>query len=142
MEKIIGELIELHTQQHLPAHSQKVGKELDSTYVCTRLSHHLIWVQTPRMVQWPQGTLSLNVQACMFTLVATSVPSECVFSTTGNVITDKRNRLTSEHAELLIFLFKIRTYRVNAVKLRMHGPHLPTFALAVILRYTLYTYII
>ena len=31
--------------------------------------------------------------------VATSVPSERLFSTTGNEITDKRNRLTSEHAD-------------------------------------------
>ena len=29
VENIIGELFELHTQQHLPAHSQKVEKELD-----------------------------------------------------------------------------------------------------------------
>ena len=42
----------------------------------------------------------------MFSFVATSVPSERLFSTTGNVITDKRNRLTSEHADQLIFLFE------------------------------------
>ena len=29
LENIIGELFELHTQQHLPSHSQKVENELD-----------------------------------------------------------------------------------------------------------------
>ena len=29
VENVIGELFELHTQQHLPSHSQKVEKELD-----------------------------------------------------------------------------------------------------------------
>ena len=44
----------------------------------------------------------------MFSFVATSAPSERLFSTTGNVITDKRNRLTSEHADQLIFLFALK----------------------------------
>ena len=40
-----------------------------------------------------------------FGYVATSVPSEhLIFSSAGNVITEKRNCLTSEHADQLIFL--------------------------------------
>ena len=40
---------------------------------------------------------------------ATSVPSERLFSTAGEIITERRNRLLSEHAETLIFLnFNLR----------------------------------
>ena len=35
---------------------------------------------------------------------ATSVKSEEIFSTAGNVLTDKRNRLTPEHVNMLFFL--------------------------------------
>ena len=38
--------------------------------------------------------------------VATTVASERLFSSAGNVITEQRNRLTSEHADQLIFLFE------------------------------------
>lgn len=38
------------------------------------------------------------------TIQATSVPSERVFSTAGNVINKKRNRLSDKHASLLILL--------------------------------------
>ena len=39
-------------------------------------------------------------------LVATSVPSERLFSISGNVITSERSCLTAEHADELIFLFE------------------------------------
>ena len=35
---------------------------------------------------------------------ATSVPSESLFSTLGNVVVDKHNHLTPEHADKLIFI--------------------------------------
>jgi hypothetical protein len=35
---------------------------------------------------------------------ATSIPSERIFSSAGNTITEKRNRLTPEHAAEIIFL--------------------------------------
>ena len=41
-----------------------------------------------------------------FSFVATSVPSEQLFSAANNVITEKRNFLTPEHADQLIFLFE------------------------------------
>ena len=44
--------------------------------------------------------LALNV---LF-IPATSVPSERLFSTAGQIITERRNRLLPEHAEKLIFL--------------------------------------
>ena len=62
----------------------------------------------------------------MFSLLATSAPSKSLFSTTGNVIIDKRNRLTYEHADQLIFLFENH----DEVKLCMQGPHLFAFMLA------------
>lgn len=42
----------------------------------------------------------------VFSLVATHVRSQWVFSTSGNVITKKHNCLTSEHADQVIFLFE------------------------------------
>jgi len=37
-------------------------------------------------------------------IIATSVPSERLFSRAGNIITDSRNRLTGEHLQQLLFL--------------------------------------
>ena len=39
-----------------------------------------------------------------FAVVATSVPSERLFSSAGNLITDKRNRLLPENVDKLLFL--------------------------------------
>jgi hypothetical protein len=48
------------------------------------------------------------------TIPATSVPAEQVHSTAGNIITDKRNRLTAEMAEKLIFLREnLMTFKEN-----------------------------
>ena len=48
----------------------------------------------------------MNRLVCKFFLfVTTSVPSEHLFSAADNVITEKRNCLTPEHADQLIFLF-------------------------------------
>ena len=62
---------------------------------------------------WWSGRKALYSLICklvqrMFSLVATSVPSKRLFSTTRTVIIDKRNRLTYEHADQLIFLFEKR----------------------------------
>ena len=37
---------------------------------------------------------------------STSVESERLFSTTANIVDEKRNRLTAENAEMLVFLKK------------------------------------
>lgn len=37
-------------------------------------------------------------------MVATSVPSERLFSKSGQIMTDSRNRLTGEHLNKLLFL--------------------------------------
>ena len=42
----------------------------------------------------------------IFSFVATSVPSERLFSSAGNIITEKRNCLTPQHADQLIFLYE------------------------------------
>ena len=108
VEKIIGELFESHTQQHLPLHSDKVQKELDMYKAESPPdldSDPLAWWSS-RKELYP--LMSKLVQR-MFSFVATSVPSERLFSTTGNVITDKRNRLTSEHADQLIFFLKTQS---------------------------------
>ena len=105
VEKIIGELFESHTQQCLPTHLQKVEKELEMYKAeppPNLDSDPLAWWSGHRALYPLMCKLALR----MFSFVATSVPSERLFSTTGNVITDKRNRLTSEHADQLIFLFE------------------------------------
>ena len=42
----------------------------------------------------------------VWSLVATSVPSERVFSVAGNVINEKRSRLLPENVDKLVFLFE------------------------------------
>ena len=42
----------------------------------------------------------------VWSLVATSVPSEHVFSVAGNVVNEKRNRLLPENVDKLVFLFE------------------------------------
>ncbi|EZA49239.1 hypothetical protein X777_12479 [Ooceraea biroi] len=37
-------------------------------------------------------------------IVATSVPAERLFSKPGNIITEKRNKLSSEHLQCVLFL--------------------------------------
>ena len=41
-----------------------------------------------------------------FSMVATSVPSERLFSSAGNVINQKRSRLLPDNANKLVFLFE------------------------------------
>ncbi|XP_024875989.1 zinc finger BED domain-containing protein 1-like [Temnothorax curvispinosus] len=49
--------------------------------------------------------LSLHVIAKKYLLiVATSVPSERLISKTGNIVTEKRNKLSSEHLQCMLFL--------------------------------------
>ncbi|XP_015123307.1 zinc finger BED domain-containing protein 1-like [Diachasma alloeum] len=52
-----------------------------------------------------QGFPLLSKVAMKFcNVVGSSVPSERLFSTAGNVVTDSRNRLTGEHVNMLVFL--------------------------------------
>jgi hypothetical protein len=46
-----------------------------------------------------------RLAAQLFCITATSCPSERIFSTAGNII-KKRNQLTPEHAEMLVFLYE------------------------------------
>ena len=81
VENVIGELFELHTQQHLPSHSQKVENELD-----------MYKAEPPPNLYsdplaWWSGRKALYSLICklvqrMLSLVATSVSSKCLFSTT------------------------------------------------------------
>ena len=41
-----------------------------------------------------------------FSVVGTSVPSERLFSSAGNLITDKRDHLSPENVEKLLFLYE------------------------------------
>ena len=42
-------------------------------------------------------------------ITATSVPSERLFSAAGNLVAEKRSRLTSENIDKLIFLYENKT---------------------------------
>lgn len=41
-----------------------------------------------------------------FCIPATSVPSEQIFSCAGNLLCEKRSRLTRDHVDMILFLFK------------------------------------
>nr|XP_047142473.1 E3 SUMO-protein ligase ZBED1-like isoform X1 [Hydra vulgaris] len=56
-----------------------------------------------------------RLAAQLFCVTATSCPCERIFSTAGNFITKKRNQLTPEHAEMLVFLYENSELRGNLV---------------------------
>lgn len=45
-----------------------------------------------------------NIALKYLTIIATSVPSERLFSRAGNIVTENRNRITGEHLQQLLFL--------------------------------------
>ena len=45
-----------------------------------------------------------NIALKYLTIIATSVPSERLFSRAGNIVTESRNRITSEHLQQMLFL--------------------------------------
>ena len=47
-----------------------------------------------------------DLSSKLFSLPATNVPSERIFSCAGNIITEKRNRLLSSNVDKLVFLFE------------------------------------
>lgn len=51
----------------------------------------------------------------LFSLPATSVPSERIFSCAGNVITEKRSRLLAQNVDRLVFCMKIKMYENQEV---------------------------
>ena len=42
----------------------------------------------------------------LFSTPATSVPSECVFSTAGDIVNNKRNCLLPKNVDMLVFMYK------------------------------------
>ena len=102
--QLIGELFHQHSQPSHPLspHSSKVAKELE-LYKAERSldldSDPLVWWKARRLL-YP---LMCKLVRKYFAFVATSVPSERLFSASGNVIVSKRNRLTPENADKLIF---------------------------------------
>ena len=105
VHKLIGELFHQHSQSSHPLspHSSKVSKELE-LYKAEKSpdldSDPLSWWNARRLL-YP---LMCKLVEKYFAFVATSVPSERLFSASGNVIVNKRNRLTPENADKLIFL--------------------------------------
>ena len=62
-------------------------------------SNPLLW--------WKERSLKLSSLVLkLFSIPATSVPSERVFSSAKNVVTKKRNRMLSQTVDRLIFLYE------------------------------------
>ena len=105
VQKLIGELFQPNCQlpHPLSPHSSKVAKELEM-YKAEKPpdldSDPLLWWNARRLL-YP---LMCKLVEKYFAFVATSVPSERLFSTSGNVIASKRSRLSPENADKLIFL--------------------------------------
>lgn len=66
----------------------------------TRTEDPLLWWKN-REILYPTLANLAKKQLC---IVATSVPSERVFSKAGQIITDRRNRLSAKHLQKIIFL--------------------------------------
>lgn len=103
VSKLLGDLFKEST--NVPLYSEIVSKEME-LYKTEKL---LELDGDP--LQWWHKRQSIYPIMCklvqkMFSFVATSVPSERLFSSAGNVITAKRSCLTPEHADQLIFLFE------------------------------------
>ena len=102
VSKLLGELFE---NEQPSCHSDKVSNEIE-IYKAVKPaeldSDPLAWWNTQTSVYPLMSQLVKKV----FCFVATSVASERLFSSAGNVITEQCNRLTSEHADQLIFLFE------------------------------------
>ena len=103
ISKLIGDLFE-ETNLTLPV--GKASKEIElykaEQPVKDLDSDPLTWWKTRESV-YP---LMCKLVKAVHCFVATSVPSERLFSSSGNVITSNRSRLTPEHADQLIFLFE------------------------------------
>ena len=88
-----------------PLHCDKVAKELE-LYKAEKLqeldSDPLKWWDAKKDL-YP---IMLRLVRRVFSFVATSVPSECLFSSAGNIIIAKRNCIKPDHADQLIFLFE------------------------------------
>ena len=59
---------------------------------------------------WNQNKINLPILYCIATMIlsttSTSVPSERLFSDAGNNLYDKRNRMTTECFQMLMFLYE------------------------------------
>ena len=101
---LLGDLFEEQSDD-APLHCDKVAKELElykTEKVLELDSDPLEWWNA-RKHHYP---IMLRLVQRVFCFVATSVPSERLFSSAGNIITAKRSCLTPEHADQLIFLFE------------------------------------
>ena len=104
ISKLIGDLFE--GQNSSGSSTCKASKELElyraEQPVKDLDSDPLTWWKSRQSV-YP---LLCQLVKAVHCFVATSVPSERLFSSSGNIISSSRSRLTPEHADQLIFLFE------------------------------------
>ena len=102
ISKLIGDLFEAESNSTSP-----VGKASVELYKAEQPrkdldSNPLTWWKS-RESAYP---LMCKLVKAVHCFVATSVPAERLFSSSGNVISNNRSCLTPEHADQLIFLFE------------------------------------
>ena len=101
--KLLGDVFETDTVPPRLALVEKVRREISlykAEYVANLDSNPLKWWNN-RKHTYP---LITKLVKKMFSIVATSVPSERLFSCAGNVISERRSCLLPENADKLIFL--------------------------------------
>ena len=102
--KLLGDIFETDTVPPRLALVEKVRRELSMT----KLSMQIIWTvihlsggMTGNIHTYP---LITKLVKKMFSVVATSVPSDRLFSCAGNIISERSSCLLPENADKLIFL--------------------------------------
>ena len=90
------------TSLSLQGETSEVSTMVDAYLVEPLLPRHAnasdYW--SKKKALWP---ISSILARKYLTLPCTFVPSERLFSSAGNIVTDKRNRLTAEKVEMLLF---------------------------------------
>ena len=104
VSKLLGDLFKEQQQTESDVHVQFVDsvlKELEM-YKAEKPADPEKWWYRQKSL-YP---LMCRLVQKFFSFVATSIPSERLFSSAGNIITEKRNCLTPQHADQLVFLYE------------------------------------
>ena len=109
MTALLGDLFSKDVMPKRLGHSEKVKRDL-SLYK----AEHSAELDCDILKWWQSRKLAYPLMSKLvqkrFSMVATSVPSERLFSVAGNVINNRRSSLLPENADKLIFLFENSHY--------------------------------
>ena len=99
---LLGDVYISHTEpakSKMQACSDEVAKYKDE-FLLPMEQNPLDWW---KLIEWCYPHLA-SLAKCYLSIPATSVPAERVFSTAGDILTDKRAALKSRHVDRIIFL--------------------------------------